>query len=295
MIRIVFFILLASATNLFGIESRLFKRSFPKTYKPHSAMSLGLGSAGYIGDLTPFHVYQSVGFKQINLSGTLEYQRYIMKNISIKASLSILRVSADENDYDSCSSFRVNFIRNLHFRNDINEFGTLIQYDFIDRSLKQNRYAKVFPYLAFGMNLIHHNPKALAPKKTLSELGTWVPLNDLTTPTEGIIYNKTTFSMPFELGVLFKYNPNIDIGISLKYRYAFTDYLDDVSDKRGYIIENPIYSVRSNESIAAANNTLRPINLVSDGEPFNMGGNDIYYTVQFKLVYHFNRSIKCID
>ena len=295
MIRIVCLILLVSVTNVYAVGSKFFKRAFPNNYKSHSAISIGIGGSGYIGDLTPFYVYQSVGFKQLNLSGTLEYQRYLRKNISIKASLSLLRVSADENDYDSCSSFRINYIRNLHFRNDISELGALIQYDFIDRSLKQNKYVKVFPYLAFGINLIHHNPKALAPKKTLSDLNNWIPLNDLSTPTEGVIYKKTALSFPFELGVLYKYNSNIDIGVSLKYRYAFTDYLDDVSDSRGFIIKNPIYSVRSNESIAAANNILRPNNLTGDGEPFNMGGNDVYYTLQFKIVYHFDRSIKCID
>lgn len=293
--RFMLCVLLFFALDTYGLGANPLKNTYPFKYKSHSAISLGLGPSGYFGDLIPFSVYQSVGFKQLNFSGSLEYQRFIKKNVSVKAAISILRISGDENEYDSCSSYRSNYIRNLHFRNDIKEFGLMVQYDFRDRSSREFKNASIFPYIALGINLINHNPKALAPKKLQSDPNSWVALNDLSIPTEGIIYKKTTGSLPIELGAAFKLNPNFDFGFSLKYRFAFTDFLDDVSDTRSFNVINSTYSVRSNELIAPFSNRLRSNNLVTDFEPFNMAGNDIYYSIQLKVTYHFNRSIICYD
>lgn len=293
--KLIHFILMLLSINIYGFESNMIKNSHPFKYKGRSVISVGFGPAGYIGDLVPFEIYQSIGFKKLNFSGSLEYQRFIAKKISLKTSLSYLRISADENDYDSCSSYRPNYIRNLHFRNDIKEIGILIQYEFKDRFSREFKNNIIFPYLAVGFNLINHNPKAIAPKKTLLDQNNWIPLNDLAVPTEGILYKKTTGSIPIELGIAIKYNSNFDFGFNFKYRYSFTDYLDDVSDNRSFNISNTMFSVRSNELIAPFNNKLRSNILDNDIKPFYMAGNDLYYSINFKVIYHFNRGIVCYD
>ena len=62
--------------------------------------------------------------------------------------------------------------------------------------------------------------------KTLYE-GKYVALRPLV--TEGKKYGKVAFVLPYGGGVRFKINPWLDAAFEVGYRWAFTDYLDDVS------------------------------------------------------------------
>jgi len=102
------------------------------------------------------------------------------------------------------------------------------------------------PYLLFGVAAYHFRPQAEYITKSGANKG-WVDLYDLHLEGDGFIkkpgvpdgafekapqsYQLWQLAVPLGLGVKWDIGRQLGLGIEYEYRYCFTDYLDNVSDK----------------------------------------------------------------
>lgn len=114
--------------------------------------------------------------------------------------------------------------RNLSFTNDMYEltlradFAVYNNYDVGNKGY-YNPDFKI--YLFAGAGGVLSNPKA-------EYQGTKYKLRELT--TEGVDYSPVHFVIPTGVGAFFTFDRVHRIGMEIQYSFAFTDYLDDVSD-----------------------------------------------------------------
>ncbi|MEO1654964.1 MAG: hypothetical protein AAFU64_15560, partial [Bacteroidota bacterium] len=133
------------------------------------------------------------------------------------------------NPQDDLGKFR--FIRNLHFRNTINEFSLVGIYEWFPNTGLYYKRRRISPYAFGGLAFFHHNPEA----KTPVELGAaWIKLKPLRTEGQGGEGNPSSYAnfqlaFPVGLGVRFRLNYRIDLSFEIGARYTLFDYLDDVS------------------------------------------------------------------
>ncbi|GAB4327943.1 MAG: hypothetical protein OHK0038_01650 [Flammeovirgaceae bacterium] len=189
------------------------------------------------------------------------------------------------------------YLRNLHFRNDILEYAITFQYD-IFKSLGHFSDRKRFtPYIFTGISIFHHNPKA----KTPNDLGgIWINLQPLGTEGQGREgfdkkYSLVGLNIPVGLGFNYKLARRWDVSLEFAYHLTNTDYLDDVS--KSYI-ENSQFE---NNQLAAkmADRSLETIDILSGNpreffntEPFSAGtkratkgGNDSWLNVSLGVKF----------
>jgi len=114
-----------------------------------------------------------------------------------------------------------NYLRNLHFRNDIKEFALTFRYDLIPNTDHYRKRPIYNAYVLLGGSVFYHNPVAK------NNSGVWTDLRPL--KTEGKSYSNLQFSVPAGLGLRYKLAIQWDLELEVTYRYTTTDYLDDVS------------------------------------------------------------------
>lgn len=185
-----------------------------KRFTPSSSISLLGGAAGYFGDITPFNVYLSNGPQTLKYSAGLEFSRNFKRNLSYRINLNYVRLEADDKYYDTCSSYRVNYIRNLNFKADVLETSASLQYE-IERN-------GIVPYFFAGIGNIMYK------------------VND-----NSVI--KTSISVPFGVGIKTKISKRLEIAAELNYRYTMTDDLDDVLDSRVYSQPEKPFIMKGND------------------------------------------------
>ncbi len=134
----------------------------------------------------------------------------------LQPQLSYFRLSAADGDLPEADSRRG---RNLSFRSDNLELSGLLVYGLYpeDQRLKT---AKIRPYLVAGLGITYFNPKA-------EYQGEWYELQPL--HTEGIDYQKFHLVVPLGFSLGYQVSSQWEVGFEMKYRFTFTDYLDDVS------------------------------------------------------------------
>ena len=295
-----------------------------KVYRPkpfrYSSLSLGIGSSHYLGDLSPVNPLKAL-LTTVRWNVSLSYSYTLSKELQIGANLSYLRLAGDDIHADN----NLNYIRNLHFRNDIKQMSLFVQYHPVPYTTDFRKRPTFSPFVSAGISYFFHSPKAKLPK----ELGqNWVALQPLHTEGQGINpiypepYTLSGMTVLLGMGIRYNYNKKIDFSLEVTYNFSFTDYLDDVSgvyansilftDKTAAILSN-----RSREPISAATNESRSERitsyLIQQGlpifEPFastdpafgavgsNRGsksGNDAYLTTSIKIHYILpNGKIRC--
>lgn len=202
------------------------------------------GTSYYVGDInTQFH--WSPAF---NPGGGLIYRHNFNDRVAFKGSILYNRLYA--HDKDSRDTWQEN--RNLHFRNDIFEFSTQVEINFLTYEIGDSRRPSS-PYLFVGLALFRHNPEAEFDDR-------WIDLQPLGTEGQSIDgfedrYSLTQIAIPF--GVGFKFNIAGNVGGSIEWgmRRTFTDYLDDVSTVyvgEGILVEEngPLSSELADRSLA---------------------------------------------
>ena len=149
------------------------------------------------------------------------YARYrFTPRWSAVANLNYNRISGD--DHNSLNPGRRG--RNLSFRNDIFELtlrGDFAVYNNYDVGNKGFYNPDFKIYLFAGAGALLSNPKAQYD-------GTWYNLRKL--ETEGKKYSPVQFVIPGGVGAFFTFDRVHRFGMEIQYSFAFTDYLDDVSD-----------------------------------------------------------------
>lgn len=242
-------------------------------FKPMLDFTGSLGAAHYYGDLT--EDAKILNQPSFDISTGIAY--YFSPKFSVKGNLSYLQVKANDSK-NSRSDLKA---RNLNFKTNIFEFNTTLEYDFINITGGNHKFA---PYIFSGAGLFHFSPTTVdrkGNKQKLSKLGTeGQGLAGFAAP-----YKTTALAIPVGGGVKINVAPDISLALEFNYRFLFTDYLDDVS--------GPVYPDQA--LLAQKNPDLPGITYRGDellgGKPYpgkllprgNPDNNDAYYSAQLRL------------
>ena len=264
-------------------------------FKPHSSVSFGAGSSNYLGDLVPASGLFSVAAQTMRWNVGLQYTRHLSKYFSGNIQVSYIRIAGDDNYFSSTGAFEGNYLRNLHFRNDLKELSVIAVYEPMGNAENLSKRPILSPYLYLGVAGFTHNPVARKDPSLVPGTPSLQAWQDLQTEDiEGAMYSLVNISIPFGFGFRYKIGAQMDLGFDFGYRVSLSDYLDDVSDIRPKVLTSPsIYFNRTGEPFAA--NTLVnriPLSTTST-VPIYSTGPDQYFTTQIRLIYHIKNKIDC--
>jgi hypothetical protein len=280
------------------------KSPFP-VFKKHTSISFGAGSSHYIGDLVPVAGLFSVAAQTTRWNVGVNLTRHLSPNFSANLGLNYIRIAGDDSYYSPVGEWDANFLRNLHFRNDIKELSLVGMYEIggnPENNLKRNA---VSPYVYLGVTGFLHSPDA---RKQAGVDGAGNPIQSpwlsesngslLDYKNEGVDYSLLGISIPFGVGFRYKITSSMDVGFDFGYRIALTDYLDDVSDIRNSIVPvsvsgSMLYTDRSGEPFAANTLVNRIPPPATTSAPKISTGPDQYFTTQIRLIYHLRNKIDC--
>ena len=209
-------------------------------FAPYSSVSFMAGSSHYYGELAGYRQPIKSTFIMPRWNVGIGYTRQFTPNFAARATFTWARISGDDYTFSKGNPdlFAAQFVRNLHFRNDLKEFAVTGIYNFVADGRTPDRRAKLTPYVFGGLALVAHAPEARTPTANYDQLGAyearkWVKLQPLHTEGQGQPgyekpYGLVTLAIPVGLGVRYRLNENFTVGGELGFRYTFTDYLDDV-------------------------------------------------------------------
>jgi hypothetical protein len=308
------FILIFAQIHCFG--QKIPWERFNKTL----SLDLGAGTAKYFGDIYPTNnLYSYTSTVRWNVSSNLTWQ--FSPFFSLRTGFTWVRISGDDlvfanknmNAKPISDAFDLQFLRNLHFRNDIKELSFIgiinLRNGFSNRT--SNRPDQT-PYLFSGMNLFLSQPMVREKYDMLtSSKGEWTNINISQSNS------KLDLSIPIGLGIRKKLNSKLDLVAEVSYRVTFTDKLDDIT-KGPYTNSTNSLENRSTERTAAlfGKDRAGKFNEISNRQGFptftGMGanlpptigypnpfpdrgdeGNDSYWTTSIRLRYYFDKKIKC--
>jgi hypothetical protein len=284
------------------------------------SVDLGFGTAHYLGDIHPANnFYSYVSTVRWNITSGVTYQ--FSPIFSARLGLSWIRISADDFTFASknmaanptSDAFDLQFLRNLHFRNDLKEVslvGTMnLKNGFSNR--RRNR-PEVMPYVLAGVVVFSSSPQVRDKfDASTKQLGDWTDVNIAN------IKPSLKLGIPLGFGIRKKISSNLDIVAEVAYRITFTDALDDIVNLPYQATLNTfenrsteVFNARTGESRAGNFNTISNrqgfsiYNGTAKNLPPTIGypnptpqrgetGNDAYWTTSFKLRYYFNKRIFC--
>jgi hypothetical protein len=295
----------------------------PCLCQTNEIISIGVGTANYLGELSPYNTpIKAIISPAIRWNVAASFQQPITKQISLRTGFTYARLFGDDNLYETVKA--TNYLRNLHFRNDIKELSIDITYSFYKKKqFYRHTHRKVEYYLHAGIGVFSHNPMARDIRLSQQIKGDWVKLRELKTEGQVKEYSSLAFSFPIGLEMQYRINKLFGIGFEVKYNLSSTDYIDDVSTTFP-TISNTIFTNRSAEFIAAIsgkdrltwvqnylnNNGYTNIDAIDIASTFPSGippfdtaiatrqrGNpkvkDGYILTKFSLLYYLPEKIKC--
>jgi hypothetical protein len=304
------------------IESLAQRR--PNThFLPYSSVTFGVGTSTYFGELNAYSKPLKSLFTLPRWNVGLGYTRQFTPNFAARAMFTWARIAGDDYTFSKGNpeKYALQYIRNLHFRNDLKEFAVTGIYNFVADGRNSNARAKFTPYIFGGLALVAHSPEARTPTETNAPSATyqpareWVKLQPLHTEGQGQPgyakpYSLVTMAIPVGIGARYMLNENFNLGVEIGYRMTFSNYLDDVSGAYA----NPdalqglstIMADRRNEPDAARVNESRDVALQqlrqTNPELFTSGGRgggvgkfprDGYLLTNFSIQYIIPTRIKC--
>ncbi len=198
---------------------------------------------------------------------------------------------------------RSNYERSLNARTDIQDLSMIFTYYF-DNDRIFGRRAIVSPYVGFGFgitkfevfgdlyddlgnryhywsdNTIRNEAETLDAgndANIIDQNGKYeTNLTDLGTEKE---YKTTILNIPFGVGLKFRLNSRFNLNLDYTARYAFTDYLDDVSGNYRASYDNELQEYASN-----------PTNRDRERRG-NSSRNDFYSFASISLHYNFGKKV----
>lgn len=220
---------------LFGqVAESLAQRTYNAHFVPYSSVTFGGGTSTYLGDLAGYAQPIKSLFTLPRWNVGLGYTRQFTPHFAARAMFTWARITGDDYTYNknNLEDNLPQYARNLHFRNDLKEFAITGIYNFKADGRNPENRAKITPYVFGGVALVAHSPEALTPDSA-GAAQRWVKLQPLHTEGQGQPgrekpYSLVTIAIPVGIGVRYKLNESFNVGAEIGYRYAFTDYLDDV-------------------------------------------------------------------
>lgn len=305
---------------LAGLQTQSLAQRRPNThFLPYSSVSFGVGTSTYFGELNAYSKPLKSLFTLPRWNVGLGYTRQFTPNFAARATFTWARIVGDDYTFSKSNpeKYALQYIRNLHFRNDLKEFAVTGIYNFIADGRNSNDRARFTPYIFGGLALVAHSPETM-PGDSLRDayrLSKWVKLQPLHTEGQGQPgyqkpYSLVTLAIPVGIGARYMLNENFNVGVEIGYRMTFTDYLDDVSGTYANVdalqgVSAPLAD-RRNQSVAPRVNADRTVALQqlrqTNPELFTTeargGGNntypkDGYLLTTFSIQYIIPAKIKC--
>lgn len=317
-------------SNLFGSKEKSRKN---RIFEPTSTVSLGFGTSSYYGDLSPYGRIVQSTFNGMRWNANFNFTRQISPTFGVRFGLTWARISGDDSFMDGLEGYEGNFMRNLHFRNDVKELSIVGQYDLVPTERGFLRRQAIIPYIYGGIAVFAHDPLA-RPDSSVYLSRDWVRLQTLNTEGQGLPgyatpYSLISVSFPIGFGVRYKLNSSWDLGFEMGYRYTLTDYLDDVSGNyadpldlaglsplsrdmgnrtlerfaanRGVDRTNGVASFLTSQGLYDPKLGLDPFTVVTLVKGFSNKTdqrgipkyNDSYLLTTLKLIYHIPGKIRC--
>lgn len=253
-----------------------------------------LGSMGYYGDLNHQLIPDAGNTSQPAFGFSLE--RILDKAWSAKLLYTQGQWMANDRANDALLS------RSLNAKTEVQDYSLLFTY-YLDNNRQLGRRSFLAPYVSFGLGYtdfsvygdlrdgngdyyhywsdysIHSTDETdanAAEAEVVGQDGVYeTELSSLSTEKE---YPTESFSLPVALGLKFRLSSNINLNLELLMRYAFTDYLDDVSGGYRADYSSPEQSIAANPTGQAA---------AQRGSSPNV--NDFYAFPSVSLHYSFAR------
>lgn len=197
-----------------------------------------------------------------------------------------------------------NDARSLNAKTDIDELGLMFTY-YTDNGKLFSKNAFISPYVSFGIgitlfdvfadledgngnfynywsdNTIRNLPEGSPNAQIIEQDGVFeTNVSDLNVEKD---YSKNVFNIPVGAGLKFRLAERFNLNLDYTLRYAFTDYLDDVS-------KNYRESYTSERQAYAAN----PTNTIADLRG-NDDGNDWYGFASISLHYSFGKKSRSFN
>ena len=209
--------------NIFFFSVFLFfllpKNSLAQLFQPNTELGFKGGVSYYTGDLNSNH------FNSANLAASFIVRRNLDRRFAVKGEVAVLKIEGD----DRLSDDIIRLDRGLHFRSQIQELSSQIEFNFLPFETGSVLY-NWSPYIFSGISIYNFNPQAE------NSNGQWVDLQPLGTEGQGTTayperkkYPRTQVSIPLGGGIKYTLNNRLNIILSFSARKSFTDYLDDVS------------------------------------------------------------------
>lgn len=195
----------------------------PFVFSQEKEFGVWAGTAVFLGDLNP-----NLSFKNARV-GTGTFFRYNFNTrMSIRAGVNYAFLQAKD-IYQKRYPYLQH--RNLNFSSQIIEVGAVYEINFFSYSTYGAMKSKNWtPYIFGGASLFYYNPttKLNDNKYRLEYVGTEGQKSaNIPNRTKG--YNSYAFAIPFGMGIKYALNQNWALNFEVSSRYAFTDFLDDVS------------------------------------------------------------------
>ncbi len=176
------------------------------------SVAAGTGMTQYFGELK-----DDWKIRQRLSHASLGFEARLLSQVGARAEFIYYNLKGDDRQAADSSFQRQ---RNLRFTSRNFEFN--LQGILYLKKYRGNYHKRAAfdPYLGLGVAVTSFNPK--------TDLDSVIyTLRDV--KTEGKSYSKFAVALPLSLGVKLRLNEFINFNLELSYRYAFTDYLDDVS------------------------------------------------------------------
>ncbi|REE01681.1 DUF6089 family protein [Marinoscillum furvescens] len=275
-------------------------------FRPYSYLSANVNALNYFGDLAPVNKAASTDINFTRPGMGINVGHRFTPHLAVRAGFNYGRLKGDDVTSDpNAEDSRARYVRNLHFRNDIKELHMGFEIYLMPNYGGPNMRPDINIYLLVGAAVFHHEPKALVPEfdyttggtEPAPQAGEWVKLRKLGTEGQLInsgsvknsAYSPIQLAIPIGVGINLRLPGPFNAGIEFGYRYLFTDYIDDVSDRYVpfYMLEDDltrIMSDRAAEPTAAWANvertsvqvgsTTHPDGQTYYGSPYIGGGLD---------------------
>ncbi|HEX8547570.1 MAG TPA: hypothetical protein VF691_11450 [Cytophagaceae bacterium] len=272
-ISLIIFLLLGMGKS-FSQNSGAGKMKNTTGFLKHEKLSIlgGIGFSTYYGDLCDKFSCMTPRF-----NGGIGLLYRITNHISAKTEINYFRLKSTD-VYEE---------RNLNFRSGNVEWALEGVYDIFPYT-KHFRKRKPFaPYLFLGVGFAMFNPKGE------NKDGEWVNLRPLRTEGQSTPYSNLTPTIPYGIGVTFKYTKQISFVAEGGYRMTFTDYIDDVSSY-GYADQTKLTPEAQELALKAPEGSQYRNSYILYGENGEVIGrqqrgnpkkNDGYFVFQAKIRY----------
>jgi hypothetical protein len=195
------------------------------------------GTGNYYGDLQtelfPTNSYAPVG--------GLLYKYFVNPRVGFRFGVSYTELTAA----DSLSKVAANQLRNLNFTTNLFELHSAVEINLLKVDPMHRRFS---PYVFGGLSVFYYNPY------TGDNNNEKLYLRPLSTEGQGLpaytdrkSYNLVNFAVPMGAGMKVLIGKKVLVTTEIGFRFATTDYLDDVS--KSFVNMDSLYKYKGKQSV----------------------------------------------